>query len=480
MFSFLPRLWPLGVAVIVIATSSPVSAQYESFVPLRQGGASSQLKPPANIPPQQIAKWMLEHSKARLPKPKPHQESTNYVGLMTELENSGDYDELISWSEKEAIKHPRDGRWNFYIGRAYFWKGDFQTAFTQWNKAVSLNPHLAAQINPFRAQAARIRRDNPTLRLRPIIKTPSDVSLHQQSIYNRVLPLQNARRWAELDAVCDGLQGVGLDDYSDLCIATDSLANPHDRTVASWSARKALLESWVKSRPQSRWAKNVLFKAWIEHAWNQRGADWGAKVTPERWTRANDALKHAVKVAATLPSNATNTPIFYRSTISLLTLAGSPVSQIRQVYSEGVRRFPGDRSLDFAMAWVLLPRWYGGVDEMQRFLAQRADAIGGERGDIAYAQMVVYISDFYDDAHFWSQSGLNWPRAKRGFEAVLHRHPESVSLASWLLVNAQMNHDRFTSHAMVLRLNNRANSNIWSNIHSFALLRVRLLDPASE
>lgn len=476
MSRLLPLLWPL--VALVVLPCSPSVAQFEGFV--LPGNSSSTLKPPPNIPPPQIARWMLEHSRARQPKPAPHKETTDYSGLMSAMERRADYDEMISTARKQMTSHPREGRWYLYTGQAYFWKGDLQAAIAHWNKATILSPSLTSQTAPLRAKALRIKRANPNLSLRPIVRVSSEAASHRTALYQRVLPLQKARRWKDLDAVCDQMSGVNFDGTPDNDQAVEVLSNPQDNTEAGWNAKRGLLESWVKARPQSRWAKIVLYRAWIRHAWHRRGADYAPKVTQKQWSGAQSALTQATKIASSLPNSVQTNPTFYRVTLSFMVLAGTPIEQIKAVYAQAQRRFPTNRSLDFEMAWLLLPRWYGEPGEFQNFISTRADQIGGEAGDIAYGQMVLSQSDHFPEQKFWQQSHLSWPRAKRGFLALLRRNPNSVSIATWLMLNAQRNHDRSTARAMMIRLNNRANSSKWNNPHDFAVLRAQLLDPDSK
>ncbi len=407
----------------------------------------------------------------------------SFPSQMVLLEKQGQYAQMLVAARHLAEVAPRDALAPFYAGQAHFWNGDFNAASAQWKQAVALDPQLKSQVGPLQGQLARIRRAYPTLQLRPVQLAPSEVQAHKTALVKRALSLLNARRAQELDAWSEQLEkshSAGQDGLSDSFVVSATLASPQSNSEAVWDERQKLLESWDGALPASRYAKLALFRFWTNRAWKERGDGFASEVTPPSWKKMKQRLGQASQVAARLPASAQKTPLFWADTIRFSMLAGLSPSDVRSLGAEAIQHFPGDRCVDCAIGFALLPQWTGEPGEWQRFFTARADAIGGEAGDIAYAQMVVQQMEFFEEKTFWQRTGAHWPRARRGFQALLRRQPNSVSLATWLLLQARLNHDAATARAMVLRLNNRANANKWNSPRDFSLLRLAVLDPANR
>jgi len=61
-----------------------------------------------------------------------------------ELFSSDQVDELLSYSHKHEAKSPNDVDVNWYLGIAYYYKGDFQRSKLYFEKTIQLNPNWEA------------------------------------------------------------------------------------------------------------------------------------------------------------------------------------------------------------------------------------------------------------------------------------------------------------------------------------------------
>ena len=458
-----------------------------------------QIKVPANIPLEQQGRWILQHARAGREAQMQSAMVANVpqmIGVMKSLEKAGQFDQILIVAAHNAPLAPRNGQIPYLEGRAHFFNGNFVQASASWGRALGLDPSLQSQVAPLQAQMARIRRAYPGLQLKPVAVVPSDAGQHAAALWKRALSLRKARRYDDIERACDELQksgGTAMDGRSDASVFCADLseidvpdtsfmhaAQAKQVAEAAWEKTRADLEEWVRARPDSKWARLTLFRAWVDRAWDVRGGDYADKISPDQWDKVHLALSQSADVASRLPASVKDTPFFWQTTLSFSQLVGVPFEQFAAQYEEGARRFPKERTLDFRMATMLLPQWSGQMGAWQDWIGKRADAIGGVEGDIAYGQLVLHMNDSFEDAKFWAQPGLDWPRARRGFQALLGRHPDSVAIATWLLLNARRNHDQATARAMIVRLNNRANAAKWLTPAEFARLRLDVLDPASR
>ena len=410
----------------------------------------------------------------------------NFPAQMAMLEKSGQYAQMLVATQHLSKVAPRDAQAPLYAGRAHFWRGQFDEARAQWKQAVALNPSLGSQISPLQAQMTRIQNAHPGLHLQPLEVVPSEVQSAKAALESQADALLKGHRFAELDQKSEQLEHAqtgavaALDGASASWVFNTALAQPDSDSIPSWEQRRGWLEAWIKARPASRWAKLALFHAWTERAWALRGGEYAAKVSPQQWQNMGRALAQAALVGKALPPSAQESPLFWNYTMEFSVLAGAPLEQIRAMHERAAQKFPNDRTPDFAFAFALLPQWRGAQGEWQQFITERADAIGGQEGDIAYLQMAMKQAGFLDQKTLWKRQGISWPRARRGALALLQRHPQLVALPTWILFNALNSEDIPTARAMMLRLGSRIGNEPDQTAHSMSRLRLALLDPASK
>jgi hypothetical protein len=77
-----------------------------------------------------------------------------------------------------------------------------------------------------------------------------------------------------------------------------------------------------------------------------------------------------------------------------------------------------------------LPRWHGEPGEWEAFAAKSADEVGGEQGDVLYAQIVWSMHDPRIYGNPVAETAIEWTRAHRAFEALCRRYPNSISARS--------------------------------------------------
>jgi len=88
---------------------------------------------------------------------------------------------------------------------------------------------------------------------------------------------------------------------------------------------------------------------------------------------------------------------------------------LRHVFNSAIKEFPDYQYYYRSRAIYLLPRWNGEDGELERDLEQSADRIGGEAGDMVYAQ-VVWDVTLWVTTNVFKENNLSWKRADRALK----------------------------------------------------------------
>ena len=111
----------------------------------------------------QGAETMLEKAfeiQKTLPPENPHRAKVHYFYALVQ-ETHGNYDMAIEHLQRAAVQFPRDTRVRNRLGRMHFLKRDYETALTEFQKTLTVDPEdLAAHYNMMRCYRAL---KNPSL-----------------------------------------------------------------------------------------------------------------------------------------------------------------------------------------------------------------------------------------------------------------------------------------------------------------------------
>ena len=99
-------------------------------------------------------------------------------------------------------------------------------------------------------------------------------------------------------------------------------------------------------------------------------------------------------------------------------LGGAPRDWQNKVFERGVAAFPQYADWYLQRATQLLERWGGAPGEWEEDAAKFADAQPDKTADdMLYARIVCGQWDYFPNLH--DASNVDWPRTKRGFDAIL-------------------------------------------------------------
>lgn len=443
---------------------------------------------PPGIKPEDVARYVVERSRKRREAQEQPARLASFVPMMELAKANGAYRAMILAAKRHAVDFPRDAMAPFYLGTALFYQGDFQGAQLAWKNARRLNSQLQTRLAPLEARGQRISRRFPGGQLGAVAMVASDMTAQSTRIWNEGKALILAKNYDAIERRARQLQtqGVLLDGLSPLKYFRDGVIfqedfAPGEPAGSGWQHGLDRLVAWQSARPDSALAMAAQIEYQTSWAWDIRSGDTADQVGPEQWKQMNEHLSRAGVLVAALPTTALQSPLVCRAVLRWGHLAGLPAPQMRALWADFDRRFPD--SLDLALLWGqhLLPQWGGQPGEWERFATSWANRREGEAGDIRYAQFMLGMRGFFEPGHLWSKNQVQWPRARRGFEAMVKAHPQSVSLATGLMLMAQEAGDLPTAQqALLHHVKNRASASRYKSPREFAEMRLKILDPQGQ
>lgn len=250
----------------------------------------------------------------------------------------------------------------------------------------------------------------------------------------RALPLLKSGGYRELDEMAASLRKSAAefpDGIWELQLFYMAVADPEDGGPESaWQERHELVRKWFEEDPESITARVAMARFLYDYAAEARGGGWAHTVTTEGWRLMHERTTEALRIleaARTLPEKC---PVWYSTWTRVAQLAEAPRDRYEEIVDEGLKAFPGYNSLYFTKAYYLQERWYGKPGEWQEFARRAADERGGEAGDVLYAQIVWSLHNLRIFGNPIRESGAEWARIERGFEALRRKYPDSIYVLS--------------------------------------------------
>jgi hypothetical protein len=190
---------------------------------------------------------------------------------------------------------------------------------------------------------------------------------------------------------------------------------PQHPSEQDWQTLLARLNRWVAARPKSVTARVALAWVYIDYADYARGNGHADTVGQSGWKLMGERTEEAKRVldeASILP---TKCPEWYIVMQNVAQNESWDLPRMRALFEEAFKFEPGYYYASRAMAYDLLPKWFGEPGDTEKFVQEIADRVGGDRGDALYYEIAsanyVICGCGNDDPK------LSLERIERGFEA---------------------------------------------------------------
>lgn len=189
------------------------------------------------------------------------------------------------------------------------------------------------------------------------------------------------------------------------------------------------LSDWRRATPRSGEpfiAEAVMYKNW---AWAARGSGGRDTVSGQAW----ELFRHRIEMAAIalqgLGDRGPEYPEWHVTALNLALVHDESLADMRKRFDEGAARFPQYLPIHRAMLRILMPRWRGSVEEIDRFITEVADRAHDK--DATYARLYwMYAQLEREDKNIFEATPASWTRIEDGFNELMQRYPDSDFLVN--------------------------------------------------
>ena len=397
------------------------------------------------------------------------------------LEASGDYPALLELTRGWQQEHPTDAQAPFYEALALYYNGDFSGAIVAWEKSIVVDPTFGANARTWLEPARALQKrwgDQAPLQL-----VESDVTLARKEWGGRARTLLQAKNYDEIERVAAQLtqsKAMTIDGTWMLHPFFNGLiAAPGADSELKWEARRAALTEWQKAKPESALARAALAGVWVKGAWLARGTAYADQTSPTAFKTMEqrlDKIGEILEGGGDLKTQLQSSPVFTQVLDNWALLAGVEPETYAQLMSFVRQKYPTLWGSYGGEAFRLQPRWYGEPGDWEALAARSADQIGGTQGDALYARIVWDIAAAnYKYENIWKNSRADWPRTKRGLEALLREAPDSLAAQTIAFELGFRAQDWEFARAMLTQIGGKVDAGYYGSREAFAKRRVYVL-----
>jgi hypothetical protein len=238
------------------------------------------------------------------------------------------------------------------------------------------------------------------------------------------------------------------------------------------------LQAWRKAKPASVTARVALSRVLSDYAWKARGNGWVDTVTDDGAKQMADRLAESWAVleeAKTLPEKC---PGWFCAAASVALGQGWNSARLSTLEAEAVAYEPEYHDFYSAMALIMEPRWHGVPGQVERFFEKYAALRKGIEADVFYARAVWQLDLRRLDKNFFeAHPGLKWPMVTRGFDELLTRFPDSLTVRSEFARLAFKAKDKPRAKAMFDQIGMNFDARTWFTPSTFDQYRKWAYEP---
>lgn len=399
---------------------------------------------------------------------------------MNDWSKEGHYQEIITAARLRLKNEPSHIGARYALAHALYYNGDFAGAAVEAQELVESPQYQSdAQANELLSNAKLLAKRYPTQA--PVNWMQNDVDAAYDKWRGHAVALLDAEQYDEIERTAAALTAkpeMMSDGSWTLAPFFVGLWTGNDDSEASWPQSHARVEKWAAARPQSQLAQVCLARSWTNGAWLARGDEFADKVSDATWKTVKERQDNAAPIIRKmLNAPRAFSPLVYAAAQRYGRLGGAPRDWHDKVYQRGIAQYPNYADFHRERAIYLLPRWDGGRGEWESEAASAADAQpNAAAGDALYARIVWGQWTWHTNMK--QQTNIDWPRTKRGFDAILKQYPGSLAAATIYLRLCHQWNDYAQARQVLQVIAGRADAGSWPSRARFAQTRNFLLKAA--
>jgi hypothetical protein len=238
-------------------------------------------------------------------------------------------------------------------------------------------------------------------------------------------------QWAELETLIQKLAQSGEradDGRFQLYLVSDRIRS----WLELWDENEDRLfrgrfAEYREKMPDSAFAPILAAMQVHAAAWRARGRGFSSTVTREGWALFRERNEQAWKMMQACKSQSASLATWYEQALTIGMDASVAPGELKALFEEGIKRFPGYHSLYFSYARQFSPRWGGDYKAADAFIKAQVAAKTNPDGEMLYARL-YWLLDQYGggDQDFFDDSLVDWSRMRAGFQKLLKAFPNSA------------------------------------------------------
>jgi hypothetical protein len=206
------------------------------------------------------------------------------------------------------------------------------------------------------------------------------------------------------------------------------LDGPKGANSAYFEQMEAFTLRWAQQRPDSAFVHVLYADALRAHAWWHRGTGFANTVSPQARREFERRIEQALAYLSKHAKTAMRSSSGYAKLLDLGRAADWQRDKLWAVTEAGLALNLDDETLYRSMLNAVLPKWGGDAASVEDVIAGVAKRTSALHGDIFYARMYSWASDWQYESRLFLDSAASWPRMKRGYEQLMERHPTPLNL----------------------------------------------------
>jgi hypothetical protein len=220
----------------------------------------------------------------------------------------------------------------------------------------------------------------------------------------------------------------------------------------------------VKNSTMADLAEAMLLTEW---AWSARGNGFANSISSQNMALYEYRTEMAAAALDDLADRAAKNPLWYTLSLEVGLDQSKDREKLQALFDQGMATAPKYRPLYRRMLRILMPRWGGSYDDVDKFIdkiyAQSAKTRGYER----YAELYsTYARLEGDELNLFADTPAFWSGMRTGYLGLVKRYPNSDAVLNSFANFACRADDKVTYNRLRGAVGKRLSSTSWSTKYS--------------
>lgn len=205
----------------------------------------------------------------------------------------------------------------------------------------------------------------------------------------------------------------------------------------------------------------LIFQQW---AWSARGQSGANEVSAQQWYFFSHRTEMAAAGLRAIEATGQKNPIWHDLSIDIALDQSEKVPTIRAIFDRGIERFPTYYPLYAGMLRVLMPRWHGSYEDVDRLIETVTHRTIYDQDTELYARLYwEYFVLEMDSTNIFRDGRAGWNNLDIGFDELEKRYPRSDYLLNAHAVMACVAGDPATYAELRPMVTVRMSESAWSD-----------------